>query len=139
MHIQNLYTGDILPVFGEEVAAESFARLARCRATGKAMPIAPAMPKLMLAAAKRLQGTVIELISGYRSEKFNEQLRKKGHEVASESFHRLGLAVDWRIRGVPLRRLAVYLERRHHGGMGVYRKSNFVHTDVGPERSWRGR
>jgi uncharacterized protein YcbK (DUF882 family) len=130
---------DVLPVFGKETSIKSFDRLSRCRATGKSVDMDPRLPKMMLAAAEKLKGSVIDVLSGYRSEKFNEQLRKKGHEVASESFHRRGLAVDWRIRGVPLQRLFAWLKRKHRGGLGIYRQSNFVHTDMGPKRDWRGR
>jgi hypothetical protein len=139
LHFVNLYTMDVLPVFGKETSIKSFDRLSRCRATGKSVDMDPRLPKVMLAAAEKLKGSVIEVLSGYRSEKFNEQLRKKGHEVASESFHRKGLAVDWRVRNVPLRRLVAWLKRRHQGGLGIYRQSNFVHTDTGPKRDWRGR
>jgi hypothetical protein len=139
LHLVNLYTADALPVFGETVSMKSFERLARCRATGRTTVMDPALPKLILAAAKKLEATVVEVVSGYRSEKFNEQLRKKGHEVASESYHRKGQAMDWRLQNVPLQRLAAYLKRKWQGGLGVYRQSNFVHTDVGPKREWRGR
>jgi|GEM_PF-2637915 len=138
-HFVHLYTGDVLPVFGERVGGASFARLMRCRATGRIAELDPRLAPLALAAAKALHGTGIEVLSGYRSEKFNEQLRKKGREVASESLHRRGLAMDWRLRDVPLARLTAWLKRRHHGGLGTYRRSNFVHTDFGPEREWRGR
>ena len=139
LHFVNLYTSDALPVFGETVSLESFRRLTRCRATGKTTEMDPALPKIILAAAEKLKGSVVEVISGFRSEKFNEQLRKKGHEVASESYHRKGMALDWRIQGVPLPRLIAYLRRRHQGGLGTYRQSNFVHADTGPKREWRGR
>ena len=140
LHLVNLYTGDVLPVFGKQVSLRSFDRLLRCRATGRIVEMDPRLAKLLLAAAERLQGSVIEVLSGYRSEKFNEELRKKGHEVASESFHRKGVAVDWRLRNVPLQRLVAWLKRHHRdGGLGVYRESNFVHTDFGPPREWRGR
>jgi len=119
---------------GAAVAAQ-----ARDAASGRPADLDPRLAPLALAAAQALHGTVIEVLSGYRSDKFNEQLRKKGREVASESLRRRGLAVDWRLRDVPLARLAAWLKRRHHGVLGTYRRSNFVHTDFGPEREWRGR
>ncbi|MBN1772213.1 MAG: YcbK family protein [Deltaproteobacteria bacterium] len=139
VHFVHLYTAAALPVFGEQVGTRSFAWLMRCRATGRTTEFDPRLAPLVLAAAKALHGTVVEVLSGYRSEKFNEQLRKKGHEVASESLHRRGLALDWRLQSVPLVRLTAWLKRKHHGGLGTYRHSNFVHTDFGPEREWRGR
>jgi len=134
-----LHTGETLPVFGEAPSKASFDFLLRCRATGQVAPIADPLPKLLLRAAKTLHAPVIEIIAGYRSDKFNEQLRKKGRQVADESFHRAGKAIDWRLRGVPLDRLYRFLKRVAPGGLGLYRGSNFVHTDLGPKREWRGR
>jgi uncharacterized protein YcbK (DUF882 family) len=89
----------------------------------------------------------IELVSGYRSEKLNEMLRKKGHHVASKSQHSLGHAVDFRIvlpgaeKGVDPRQLEREIrELGWKGGVGVYLLESdwFVHADVGPQRGWYG-
>jgi uncharacterized protein YcbK (DUF882 family) len=87
----------------------------------------------------------IELVSGYRSPKLNEILRKKGHHVASHSQHSKGHACDFRI--VPqgatkaLDPRVVEKEIRAlgwDGGVGVYPTQGdwFVHADVGPNRRW---
>jgi uncharacterized protein YcbK (DUF882 family) len=89
----------------------------------------------------------IELVSGYRSPKLNEMLRKKGHHVASHSQHSLGHACDFRIvepsadRGIDPR----VLEREirglgWEGGVGGYLTKDdwFLHADVGPNRRWDG-
>jgi uncharacterized protein YcbK (DUF882 family) len=95
-------------------------------------------------------GARIEIVSGYRSEKLNEMLRKKGHHVASHSQHSLGHAVDFRLieptywregRGIDPR--TIELELRHmgwDGGVGVYISDSdwFTHADVGPNRRWNG-
>ena len=48
----------------------------------------------------RAPGARIHLVSGYRSEKRNEMMRKKGRHVASHSQHSLGQAVDFRVEGL---------------------------------------
>ena len=47
---------------------------------------------------------------------YNLMLRKKGHEVARESEHPLGHAVDFRIPGVPTRQLMRLVRGQHLGG-----------------------
>ena len=66
-------------------------------------------------------------------------LRKKGHEVARDSQHTYGHAVDFRIPGVGTRRLLEYVKGLHAGGAGFYPESEFVHADTGPVRYWAGR
>jgi uncharacterized protein YcbK (DUF882 family) len=92
----------------------------------------------------------IELVSGFRSPKLNEMLRKKGHHVASHSQHSLGHAVDFRIvvpndprDAGPSAIDPRTLERAIRalgwdGGVGVYTSKDdwFVHADVGPNRRW---
>jgi uncharacterized protein YcbK (DUF882 family) len=89
----------------------------------------------------------IELVSGYRSAKLNEMMRKKGHHVASHSQHSLGHAVDFRIieagadRAIDPRDLEQEIRALGWtGGVGTYLTSDdwFVHADVGPNRHWRG-
>ena len=55
--------------------------------------------------ARRFSAGRIEVVSGYRSPKYNLMLRKKGREVARTSQHSEGNAVDFRLRGIPTRRL----------------------------------
>lgn len=77
------------------------------------------------------------VFSGYRSHSTNEHLRKSNRRVAKNSMHLYGKAVDIRIPGcrlTALRDAALSLQR---GGVGYYRRSNFVHVDVGPLRQWR--
>lgn len=76
------------------------------------------------------------IISGYRSPKTNARLRKRSSGVARNSFHMLGKAADIRLPGyrlASLRKVALALKG---GGVGCYPRSNFLHVDVGPVRSW---
>lgn len=77
------------------------------------------------------------VISGYRSPKTNNLMRKHGKGAAKNSFHVKGQAADIRLPGCRtsvLRRAAYELKS---GGVGYYPKSRFVHIDVGPVRFWR--
>lgn len=77
-----------------------------------------------------------EVISGYRSAKTNEFLRKKSGGVAKKSYHMQGRAIDIRLAGLDtevLRDLAIKYNR---GGVGFYPKSDFVHIDTGRKRIW---
>lgn len=77
-----------------------------------------------------------EIISGYRSPKTNSMLSSKSGGVAKKSLHMQGRAIDIRLRGVDtaqLRDAAIELKR---GGVGYYRKSDFIHVDTGRVRRW---
>ena len=119
------------------------------RTTGSLHALDPRLLGLLRTLAERHQSALgpprIELVSGYRSPRLNEMLRKKGHHVASHSQHSKGHAVDFRI--VPagaakaLDPRAVEKEIRRlgwDGGVGVYptQADWFVHADVGPNRKW---
>jgi hypothetical protein len=80
----------------------------------------------------------IEVVSGYRSPKYNLMLRKKGHQVARHSQHMEGNAVDFRIRGVATKLVLHYVKSLRLGGVGYYPNSQFVHSDTGPIRYWTG-
>ena len=76
------------------------------------------------------------LISGYRSPQTNEMLRSQGRQVAKNSMHVKGQAIDIRLPGVStatLRKIATELKA---GGVGYYPKSDFIHVDTGRVRYW---
>ncbi len=116
----------------------SITQLLRDRATWEEHAIAPGCIATVRAAVAAFGARRVEVISGYRSDKLNEHLRKKGHHVAARSQHVLGNAVDFRLVGVPTPALLHFLRSAHDGGIGAYPQSGFVHVDVGPRRQWRG-
>lgn len=95
---------------------------------------------LMTILHRQMQGKQpYHIISGYRSPKTNEMLRKTGGGgVAKKSFHTLGQAVDIRLPGRQLADLHAAALKLHAGGVGYYPSSDFVHIDTGPVRQWRG-
>jgi len=77
-----------------------------------------------------------EIISAYRSPKTNAMLHSRSNGVARRSQHLEGRAIDVRLTDVAtarIREIALELER---GGIGLYRKSDFVHLDTDRFRIW---
>jgi uncharacterized protein YcbK (DUF882 family) len=77
-----------------------------------------------------------EVISAYRSPETNEKLRSKSGGVAKKSQHLLGKAIDVRLRNVDSRDLRDAALKIKRGGVGYYKKSDFVHMDTGRVRRW---
>lgn len=80
----------------------------------------------------------IHLISGYRSRKTNEALRRRRGGQARRSQHILGKAADIHFPDVPVKMLRYSALIRERGGVGYYPKSGipFVHVDTGRVRHW---
>ncbi|URL01070.1 YcbK family protein [Avibacterium sp. 20-126] len=85
-----------------------------------------------------LRNTEIQIICGYRSPASNAAMHRRSRGVASNSYHIRGQAIDFRIDGVPLAQVRKAAESLNNGGVGYYPRSNFVHIDTGPVRTWRG-
>lgn len=82
-------------------------------------------------------GSVINVLSAYRSQETNDALRASHTTNAAEhSQHIEAKAVDVRVEGVPAARLRDAALSLDAGGVGFYPKSQFVHVDVGPVRQW---
>ena len=78
---------------------------------------------------------VIQVISGYRSPKTNNMLRRRGRKVAKSSQHTRGKALDFFLKDVSVSKLRALGLKAHRGGVGYYRGS-FVHLDTGRVRHW---
>ncbi|MCK5872121.1 MAG: YcbK family protein [Methylococcales bacterium] len=78
----------------------------------------------------------IGIISGYRSPKTNAALRSRSGRVARTSKHMLGKAIDIRIEKISCRNIRNAAISLRQGGVGYYRRSNFVHLDTGTFRHW---
>jgi uncharacterized protein YcbK (DUF882 family) len=136
-----------LPLDEEEPTMARFEALLADPVLGGTHAIEPALLGLVRDLARRHPFARIEVVSGYRSERLNEALRKKGHHVATHSQHSLGHAVDLRIipsgddTAIDPRALAKEIrDLGWRGGVGIYEGEHdrFVHADVGPERGWYG-
>jgi uncharacterized protein YcbK (DUF882 family) len=76
------------------------------------------------------------IISGYRSPYTNALLHEQSDGVATKSLHMQGRAIDIRIEGFSTKRLRNAAIAMQSGGVGYYRRSNFVHLDTGRVRTW---
>jgi uncharacterized protein YcbK (DUF882 family) len=78
------------------------------------------------------------LLSGYRSPQTNAMLRSRSSGVARNSLHLKGQAADLRLKSRSVSQMARAAASCASGGVGKYSRSNFVHMDCGPVRSWGG-
>ena len=92
----------------------------------------------VIAAAHRLMDVnePYMLLSGYRSPETNAMLRSKSSGVAKNSLHMKGQAADLRLKSRSVGQMARAAKACSGGGVGTYSRSNFVHMDCGPVRSW---
>ncbi len=143
LSFEHLHTGESLSI---EYAADGtyvpralaeIDHVLRDHYNGAVHPIDPELLDILNAVARET-GTrrPFQVISGYRSPATNEMLRSRGGGVARNSMHLQGRAVDVRLADVDsavLRDIGLALKR---GGVGYYRKSDFVHLDTGRVRRW---
>lgn len=78
------------------------------------------------------------LLSGYRTSRTNDMLRRRSGGVARRSLHLTGQAADLRLKSRSVNQIARAAQACSAGGVGKYFRSNFVHMDCGPVRSWTG-
>jgi len=76
------------------------------------------------------------LLSGYRSPETNAMLRARSSGVARNSLHMRGEAADLRVNSRSVSQIYQAARACNAGGVGRYSRSNFVHMDCGPVRSW---
>ncbi|HTQ44637.1 MAG TPA: DUF882 domain-containing protein [Polyangiaceae bacterium] len=143
--LDQVHTGEYLALDAVSPSQERFDELLSDRSTGERTSLDPRLLGLLRQMAEKHPGCRIELVSGYRSWKLNEMLRKKGHHVSSHSQHSLGHACDFRIvppdadEGIDPAVLEVEIRKLGWvGGVGIYptKADWFVHADVGRDRRW---
>jgi uncharacterized protein YcbK (DUF882 family) len=78
------------------------------------------------------------LLSGYRCPATNALLREHSRGVAKNSLHMKGMAADLRLQSRTVTQIRAAAESCSAGGVGHYYRSNFVHMDCGPVRTWAG-
>jgi uncharacterized protein YcbK (DUF882 family) len=119
-------------------ALEQIDTVLRDHRTGETRQMSPALIDLVFALTALLGTSApVQVISGYRSPATNALLRAGDPgQVAENSLHLTGEAVDLRFENRPLRRVRDAALSLRAGGVGYYPSSRFVHLDVGRPRRW---
>ena len=73
---------------------------------------------------------------GSRQTKINAKLCKKSKGVARRSRHMQGQALDFRLPGTETAVLRDTARTMKRGGVGYYKKSDFIQIDTGRVRNW---
>jgi uncharacterized protein YcbK (DUF882 family) len=135
---RNLHTHEVMALEGPGVTPEAVDLFLRCWFTEEWRDIPDELVARMLQTAHHFGARTIHVVSGYRHVKYNKLLRKKGRQVALNSQHTEGHAIDFSLPGTNVTTLYKWLLAHHDGGVGYYRFSGFVHIDTGRKRTWRG-
>lgn len=138
--LYNVWTREALPILPGQAPAIGgrFHLFLRDHYTNQATQMDVRLVDVLTRVANKFSAKRIEVVSGYRSPKYNLMLRKKGHQVARNSQHMEGNAVDFRIRGVGTKQVLHFVRSLRIGGVGYYPNSQFVHSDTGRIRYWTG-
>ena len=126
--------GEYIPEVMKEIS--HFARDLRSGATKtfdpRTIDIAAAAHRLMDVSEPYM------LLSGYRSPETNAMLRSRSRGVARNSLHMKAQAADLRLQSRSVSQMGKAAQACSAGGVGRYSRSNFVHMDCGPVRTWGG-
>jgi uncharacterized protein YcbK (DUF882 family) len=101
--------------------------------------IDPELIDYMVDIRKRLSlpsSVPFQLLSGYRTPETNARLAQTNGNVAKESLHMHGWAVDFRIDGVNGKAICEIAKTMQRGGVAYYPEDNHVHVDLGNIRTW---
>ena len=146
LELHNTHTGETLKVtFRDEKGAflpDALEKLNKILADHRSHEQTAMDPQLFvllvdLAASANVEPRY-EIISGFRSSGTNEKLRSNGGGQAKNSQHIQGKAIDVRLKGVDTATLRDLARALNRGGVGYYRKSDFVHVDTARVRYWEG-
>lgn len=146
MRFRNINTGEVLTskfYDGKKFVSTELTKLDHLMRDRRTNQVRKMDPNLFLKLSRiqtklGMRNSEILVICGYRSAKSNAMMHRRSHGVASNSFHIKGQAIDFRIANVPLTKIRQAAESLSNGGVGYYPRSNFIHVDTGPVRTWRG-
>ena len=114
-------------------------QLMRDRHANVAGKIDPELIDYLVDIRKRLglpPVAAFQILSGYRTPETNAHLAVSNGNVAKESLHIHGWAVDFRIDGVNGKAICEIAKTMQRGGVAYYPEDNHVHVDLGKIRTW---
>jgi len=139
VNLYNSWTREWLAVLpGEPVPRATLDRFLRDHYTNDPSAMEPKLIDIVIGAVRHFRADTAIVVSAFRHPKYNLILRKKGHQVARDSNHTKGNAVDFYLPKIDTMRLHAWARRQQLGGVGLYLASGFVHMDTGPIRFWSG-
>jgi len=121
-------------------AMRKIENIMRDRHNGFRGSIDPELVDYMVDLRKRMglpASIPFQILSGYRSPETNGKLSKNNSNVAKESHHLRGWAVDFRIKNVDGRAIAEIAKTMQRGGVAYYPSDNHLHVDIGNIRTWQ--
>lgn len=137
-HLEEIGEFHYLDASGNWVDAEyqKICAILRSRGDDKILPV----EKSLIVLADHLQdhfgADTVEIISGYRSSDFNKSLKDDGRNVAENSMHIQGKAMDIHLDEIRESAVRDYLMKLSLGGVGFYGNRLMVHMDLGQDRQW---
>lgn len=139
VNLYNSWTHEWLAVTpGEAMPRAMLDRFLRDHYTNQPTAMEPKLLDMVLAAAQHFRAETAIVVSAFRHPKYNLILRKKGRQVARDSNHTKGVAIDFYLPRIDTRRLHAWAKDQKLGGVGLYTSSQFIHMDTGPVRYWTG-
>ena len=139
VNLYNQWTHEWLAVEpGVAPSPATLNRFLRDHYTSEPTQMEPKLVDIVTAAAQQFGADMVLVVSAFRHEKYNLILRKKGHQVARDSAHTKGNAVDFQLPKVTTQKLHEWAKAQALGGVGLYLDSGFVHMDTGKIRYWSG-
>jgi hypothetical protein len=139
VNLFNTWTDEWLAVEpGVTPPAATINRFLRDHYTNKPNEMEPKLLGILMSAAASFKSDQVMVVSAFRHPKYNLILRKKGHQVARNSEHTHGNAVDFYIPRAGVLPLHAWAKAQAIGGVGLYLDSGFVHMDTGKIRFWSG-
>jgi uncharacterized protein YcbK (DUF882 family) len=141
LNLYNIHTDESLDITYYSAGRYDFEALGkinhllRCHYNNEVKPIDIGVLDLLNDVKTRVGADKeIQIISGYRSPEYNDYLRSIGRNVAKNSYHLRGVAIDFSIQGFSMSALSHVAKSFLAGGVGQY--ADFVHIDTGPVRYW---
>jgi len=139
VNLFNAWTHEWLAILpGEPPPRGALDRFLRDHYTNVPVAMEAKLLDVLVGAAQHFRSETAIVVSAFRHPKYNLILRKKGHQVARDSNHTKGNAVDFYIPKIGTMQLHAWAKARKLGGVGLYLASGFIHMDTGPIRFWSG-